>query len=249
MIKSILRRILHVIPFAIVERDYLQRMYRRCQRQGIRGAIDSAISRGLKAASIIDVGAELGTPAIWSRFPQAAQLLIEPRQECLPVLEEHARECRARGVDVHIASVAVGDAEGEAEFQIAAKGESSSLLGPADLTHPTQTIRVQVKTIDSLLSEHSLPAPIFLKIDAEGYDLKVLQGAIDTLKKCSVVMIEGTPKERQAGACRMSELVNFMEARDWVLFDIFSPHYTEDNALDHFDLLFVPANSPLLKSA
>ena len=248
-ISSLLRRIRRAIPFAIVERDYYQRMHRRCQRQGTRGAIDFAIVRGLTAASIIDVGAELGTPAIWSRFPHAAQLLIEPRQECLPTLEEHARNSRALGVEVQIACVAVGEAEGEAEFQIAAKGESSSLLSPADRTSPTQTVRVSVRTIDALLRENSLPTPFFLKIDAEGYDLKVLHGAVETLKKCSAVMVEGTPKERQVGACKMSELVNFMEARDWVLFDIFSPHYADDNVLDHFDLLFVPAGSMLLKSA
>ena len=162
------------------------------------------------------------------------------------MLEKHARECRARGVEVEIACVAAGEAEGTAEFQVAAKGESSSLLGPADHTKPTQTLRVPIKTIDGLLLEHPLPYPIFLKIDAEGYDLQVLRGAVETLPKCSIVMIEGTPKQRQAGACKMSELLNFMESRDWALFDIISLHYDDDNNLDHFDLLFVPAGSSVL---
>ena len=208
--------------------------------------MDHAIACGLRVSSIVDVGADLGTWSVWSRFPQADQLLIEPRQECLPVLEKHARDCQARGVEVQIACVAAGEVEGCAEFQVAAKGESSSLLGPADHTKPTQTVQVPVKTIDGLIREHPLPHPIFLKIDAEGYDLQVLRGAVETLPKCSIVMIEGTPKQRQAGACKMSELLNFMESRDWVLFDIISLHYDEDNMLDHFDLLFVPAGSSVL---
>lgn len=249
MLKALLSPLIRLIPHTIVRRDVHQRMHRRCHRQGTRGALDFAISRGLKAASIIDVGTELGTPAIWSRFPRAAQLLIEPRKECLPTLEQHARDAKARGVDVRIACVAAGDVEGTAEFQVAAKGESSSLLGPADQTTPTEKVQVPIRTIDNLLNEQSLPSPIFFKIDAEGYDLKVLQGAVETLPKCSLVMIEGTPRERQQGACRMSDLLNFMESRGWVVFDIIAPHHDDENMLDHFDLLFVPQGSPLLKAS
>lgn len=249
MLKSLLRPLTRLIPHTIVRRDVHQRMHRRCHRQGTRGALDFAISRGLQAASIIDVGTELGTPAIWSRFPKAAQLLIEPRKECLPTLEKHARDSKARGIDVRIACVAAGDVEGTAEFQVAAKGESSSLLGPADQTTATERVQVPIRTIDNLLREHPLPAPIFFKIDAEGYDLKVLQGAVETLPKCSLVMIEGTPRERQAGACRMSELLNFMESRGWVLFDLIAPHHDDANMLDHFDLLFVPQDSPVLNAS
>ncbi len=248
MLTSLLRRALRIISHTIVRRDVHQRMHRRCHRQGTRGALDFAISRGLQAASIIDVGTEMGTPAIWSRFPKAAQLLIEPRKECLPTLEKHARESKARGIDVRIACAAAGDVEGTAEFHVAAKGESSSLLGPADQTTPTETFQVPIRTIDNLLKEHPLPTPIFFKVDAEGYDLKVLQGAVETLPKCSLVMIEGTPRERQEGACRMSDLVNFMESRGWVLFDIIAPHHDDADMLDHFDLLFVPKASPVLKT-
>lgn len=248
MIPSLLRRALRIFPHTVVRRDGYQCMHRRCHRQGTRGALDYAISRGLHAASIIDVGTELGTAALWSRFPKAAQLLVEPRKECLPTLERHAREAKACGVEVRIACVAAGDVEGTAEFQVAAKGESSSLLGPADSTPPTEKVRVPIRTIDNLLSEQPLPTPIFLKIDAEGYDLKVLQGAVETLPKCCMVMIEGTPKARQEGACRMSELVHFMETRNWALSDIISLHYDEGNMLDHFDMLFLP-NDKLLNTS
>jgi FkbM family methyltransferase len=246
MLRSLLRPIVRRTPFSLVNRHEFQRMQRRCHRQGTRGALDFAKSRGLKASSLIDVGAELGTPAIWSRFPDAAQLLIEPRKECLPALEKHAAACRERGLEVRIENVAVGDVEGVAEFQVAEKGESSSLLTPADKTQAAAVVQVPVKTIDGLLQERPLPGPIFLKVDAEGYDLKVLQGAVNTLPLCSMVMVEGTPRERQAGACRMSELLNFLEGHGFILFDMISLHYDDEQSLDHFDLMFVPKGSPVL---
>jgi FkbM family methyltransferase len=246
MLRSLLRPIVRRTPFSLVDRQEFQRMQRRGHRQGTRGALDFAKSRGLTARSLIDVGAELGTPAIWSRFPDATQLLIEPRKECLPALEKHAASCREHGIEVRIENVAVGDVEGVAEFQVAEKGESSSLLTPADKTRAAAVVQVPVKTIDGLLRERPLPEPIFLKVDAEGYDLKVLQGAVETLPQCSMVMVEGTPRERQASACRMSDLLNFLEGRGFILFDLISLHYDEEQALDHFDLLFVPKGSPVL---
>jgi len=129
---------------------------------------------------------------------------------------------------------------------VAEQGGASSILGPADHTAPKSFTRVKLTTLDTLLRGRSLKGPWFLKIDVEGYDLKVLQGATETLSQCSMIMIEGTLTERQAGACKLSDILNFLEPRGWVLFDFVSLSYAEDRMLDHFDLLFVPKNSPLL---
>lgn len=40
-----------------------------------------------------------------------------------------------------------------------------------------------------------------------------------------------------------------MESRGWVLFDLIAPHHDDANMLDHFDLLFVPQDSPVLNAS
>jgi FkbM family methyltransferase len=40
-------------------------------------------------------------------------------------------------------------------------------------------IEVPVRTLDEIRSSLVLPVPEMLKVDAEGFDLKVLQGAAD----------------------------------------------------------------------
>jgi hypothetical protein len=53
-----------------------------------------------------------------------------------------------------------------------------------------QQVLVPVATLDSLFEHSNLPAPDMIKIDAEGFDLPVLQGAAEVLQRCEVVLIE-----------------------------------------------------------
>ena len=43
--------------------------------------------------------------------------------------------------------------------------------------HQSEEIRVSTVTLDSYLSEHRLPVPRCIKIDAEGAEIRILRGA------------------------------------------------------------------------
>lgn len=49
---------------------------------------------------------------------------------------------------------------------------------------------VPVVRLDDLICPLNLPAPTMIKIDAEGCDLEVLQGAPELLKTCEVPFLE-----------------------------------------------------------
>ena len=49
---------------------------------------------------------------------------------------------------------------------------------------------VPVETLDSLLSKYNLPVPDMVKIDAEGFDLKAIQGAASLIGKTDVFFLE-----------------------------------------------------------
>jgi FkbM family methyltransferase len=53
-----------------------------------------------------------------------------------------------------------------------------------------EKIRVTTQTLDSFCNEKSIKAIDVLKIDVEGNELRVLRGATDTLKACSIVLVE-----------------------------------------------------------
>ena len=93
---------------------------------------------------------------------------------------------------------AIGDATGEATINISGNGESSSLL-PMDQRHLdiapdsayVATERVPVLTLDAAMAEHlqSDTRP-FLKIDAQGFERQVLDGAPVVLGRAVGLQIE-----------------------------------------------------------
>lgn len=47
-------------------------------------------------------------------------------------------------------------------------------------------------TLDHLIETKVIPQPDYIKIDVDGIELKVIQGAIETIKKCKSVLVELT---------------------------------------------------------
>jgi len=53
-----------------------------------------------------------------------------------------------------------------------------------------RSFEVETTTIDDIVSIHKLNFVKILKVDTEGYDLKVLKGALNTLRKTRYVIVE-----------------------------------------------------------
>ncbi len=76
-----------------------------------------------------------------------------------------------------------------------------------------------------------LGGPFLLKIDIDGHELRVLKGAVETLKKCSIVIIE----------CHSSQLVqriSAVQAAGFTLFDLAEPCYY-DKLFWQCDAIFI----------
>ena len=72
--------------------------------------------------------------------------------------------------------------------------------------------------LDDFLPSRNLVEPYLLKIDIDGQELAVLKGALHTLRKCSIVIIE----------CQSSQLtqrISSVQAAGFDLFDLAEPCY------------------------
>jgi len=145
---------------------------------------------------VLDVGANIGQYAIELRrlgFRDSI-LSLEPLRTEFEVLEQRC----AKDPSWTCERVAVGAEQGKATINVAANSVSSSLapmLGRHLRADPdsrfVRTEEVRVTTIDDLVDAHELDvATTFLKVDTQGFERHVLNGASTSLDLLSGVQLE-----------------------------------------------------------
>lgn len=139
---------------------------------------------------IVDVGANRGQ---WTRtalryFPNAHFTMLEPQI----AMKDHLRDLLLSNSRIQLHSVGAGVTEGESEFTLAERDDSCtfSMTSEQAAELGLEQVRVPVVSLDRLLAQSAAPPPEMLKIDAEGYDLEVIQGAKTVIQSCEVVFVE-----------------------------------------------------------
>ena len=203
---------------------------------------------GFGPKHIWDVGANHGN---WTRvairyFPDADYTLIEPQD----ALKVHVQDLVRSGHKLRWISAGAGNHAGTLPLYIATLDHSSSFLDVSRIKEDAiQRVEVPVRTLNEIRTTFSLPAPNMLKIDAEGLDLKVLEGATDLVGHTEIVLAEGSigqlDFENKAGA-----LIGAMEDYGYRLIDITdvlrSPNH---DALWLCEFAFLLKSSELLNHA
>ena len=86
----------------------------------------------------------------------------------------------------------------------------------------SETRIVPSTRLDTFTKANALAKPFLVKIDVDGNEMRILSGAIETLKDASIVIIE-TPKSE------FSDRIAFLEKQGFVLFDLAAPCYYDDS--------------------
>jgi hypothetical protein len=132
---------------------------------------------------------------------------------------------------------------------------ASSLLQPTSLRIPDfpaaetqETIEVKIDRLDVVVRRHVLARkPYLLKIDVQGFELQVLQGAIDILPDVSVIVCEVNAVSFYEGQTGFEEIYAFLRQHNFKLVDIGEPiRNTHSDEVLYFDVAFlnnlIPAN-------
>jgi FkbM family methyltransferase len=175
-------------------------------------------SFGFAPNHIWDVGANRGdwTRAAIQYFPDAEYTLLEPQDH----LKSNIQDLLNAGRKIRWINAGAGSQPGVLPFFIAPKDQGSTFLDlPRVTQEAVQRIEVPIRTLNEVRKTLSLPVPEMLKIDAEGLDLKVLEGASDFLGTAEIVLAEASIAqldfENMAGA-----LIQAMDAYGYRLIDI-----------------------------
>ena len=137
----------------------------------------------------VDVGANRGDwTALFLDVAKNIQrgFLIEPSKTSIEYLRTRFKSFTC----LEFIDIAAADFDGEQVFfEEINMGETSSLVKNFCQAGAKERI-VKVKKIDTLAAERGLQTIDFLKIDAEGYDLKVLRGAHQLISQNKIGMIQ-----------------------------------------------------------
>ena len=121
---------------------------------------------------------------------------------------------------VELLPFAVGNTRGEAEFHDSADG-NSSLVGEAPAA--ADTYRVQMVTLDDLACDRGWSGIDLLKIDAEGYDLHVLEGAERLLERQAIAIFSFEYNAPWIASRRfLKDACTYLEDKPYRLFRLFN---------------------------
>jgi hypothetical protein len=91
-----------------------------------------------------------------------------------------------------------------------------------------------------------MEGPILLKADVQGYELEVLRGASETLKKVEVILLEISTLPYNIGAPLFSDVIAFLAERRFPVYDFCHVHRRQsDEAAFQVDVLFAREDSVL----
>jgi FkbM family methyltransferase len=216
------------------------------QRMSIEALYQHAGKLGLVPGCIVDVGAAWGdfTRMATRLMPGTTVLLMEPLVE----YDASLRRLLTEIPKTHLVQAAAADYVGQMTINVHGDLVGSSLMHewdePAEVNGKPRD--VAVTTIDAEMAKLGHPENVWLKIDVQGAELKVLAGAEETLRRTALLVVETTLFNTFADGPVTGDVMAFMAARGFVLYDIAGFLYRPlDGALMQIDVAFVPKDSAL----
>ncbi len=218
-------------------RVQLREARRRLKQSGWQSA--NLRKPGLSPRTVVDVGVGEGTPALYEAFPEAFQVLVEPLKESEPHIHKILQEYEGEYF-----LTAVGAREEQLTINVEPNAKSkSSIHSRTDLTSTGDLVerrQIPVTTLDKLMEEHDFQPPFGLKIDTEGFEYQVIEGASAFLRKTQFVVAEISVAERFVGGYSFSEFLEIMSRNGFHLCDILSMRkpMSPSSELKFIDALF-----------
>lgn len=127
---------------------------------------------------VFDIGANVGFYSLLAARkvgPTGLVVAIEPLPENLAYLRQHISLNRCHIIQVE--ALAISDSPGVAVFATS----QNRFMG--HLADQQEGLKVQVSSLDELVSSGRLPAPDVIKVDVEGEEFKLLQGAASVVER------------------------------------------------------------------
>ena len=198
---------------------------------------------------IFDVGAYVGdvSKKYLSLFPDALIYAFEPFEDSYKKLKSNVKKIK----NININNIALSDRIGKAGFNVNEFSPTNSLLESSekgqhywgkDLLDTRKVVKVKTTTIDEFSSKKAIPRIDILKLDTQGTEYMILEGARTMLNNnaISLIYMEIILVETYKGQRLLPEITDLLATSGYRLFGIYNPRISKTYDLNQVDAIFIP---------
>jgi FkbM family methyltransferase len=207
------------------------------------------IIKHLKIDLLFDIGANVGQYAKKMRNLGYNKKIIsfEPLNADFEILKRTASRDKCWIVN----NYALGDEDTVGFINISGSSDNSSILNmlpkhsesKAGLSYIAKQ-EIEIKKLDNIFSSFvEGENRVMLKIDTQGYEKNVIDGALESLKRISVIQLEMSLVPLYEGEMLLPEMIKYIENKGFQLFSLENGHYNRQTGqLLQADGIFVNKN-------
>ena len=147
---------------------------------------------------------------------------------------------------VRLHPVAIGPESTEVTIHVSCEDDSSSLLPITPLqetlypsTKEKETKKIQVKTLDAVITSDEIITPALLKLDVQGYELHALQGCAKLLHRFAYVYVECSFLELYTDQALADEVIAYLKKWSFRLKGVYNVTYDTQGRGVQADFFFV----------
>lgn len=167
-----------------------------------------------KINTIFDVGANVGqsTEQFLRKFPNALVHCFEPT----PISYAELQQKFSNNPSVILNNIGLSDRGGQTTFTV----NGASTMNRASLKNDGNTL-VQLSTLDEYCLTNKIQSIDYLKIDTEGNELKILDGAKITLRNVKFLEAEASMNPHNKYHCPFPAILDLLTKHGFYLFGIY----------------------------
>ncbi len=194
-----------------------------------------AKSTGFEPGYIIDVGIATGTPGLYEAYPNAMFVLFDPIVEN----EAFMRDICVRYPQARYYLAAAGRHRGRQTMSVDPSYSASRFVETVGRHGHGVAREVLVLAIDDVVAELGCHGPFIIKVDTEGSELEMLEGARLVMQNTDMLILESRTWPI-GNAPQLYEMLHRLKEWGFVAYDIINRNYNDAAGfLKQFDLVAV----------
>lgn len=188
--------------------------------------------------TVFDIGVGEGTAELYQTYPNAYFMLVEPLKTYKESMNRVLRHVRGEQHSVALGATSSGGVEKMLVYPCKQQSSIKIRTDTEGIGENCDEIELPVTTLDDLVEGKNLPKPFGLKIDTEGYEKEIIQGAKRVLRDTEFVIAEVSVASRFEEGYACDEFIELMYTHGFSVVDIIDIGYGVGKRVIFFDMVF-----------